>query len=550
MIVYDEGRWSIWFAFRFYGTVMDRAIALALPCAIASVCLHMYFQEYPELADRMRNDFRNNVLQGFSFVLGFLIVFRTQKAYSRWWEGGTLLQQLRGDWFNAFSNLLAFLNQDPDASPELKASIDVFRHKMVRLFSLLYGSALGQVGAFEGNELQYFNIEGFDNATNQALHDCHDRCELILQWIQRTIVLANTSNVIKIAPPILARVYNQLGQGIVKLNNARKIKEFPVPFPIAQLIAFMLILHWLSTVVQCALLVSTPAAAFMSAFLVSFSFWGVNYIAVELENPYGDDPNDLPLVQMQEDLNQSLISLMKPYAFQPPDFNFVAERDGDIVKALVTELVGFASTSSPTKNTDITVATVDQSNSPLVDNCLVGRCNVGLAVDGACTDSSYRDSMHLSPAEKLKRTFNAQTAFVGHGVSPPQDPAAAKTNNLGLAQRKPQGSSRAAPADISVGSDEGAQWHGNSQPSRPSQIPRTVDSSSSMFRAGSLCGSGSPGAGRCAGDGCVPARRAADVPSSSRFRSSSRLSRLWLVSSPGTLRPEDNSQRPLGNGQV
>ena len=40
-----------------------------------------------------------NVLAGFTTILGFLIALRAQRGYDRWWEGGTLLQQLRGEWF-------------------------------------------------------------------------------------------------------------------------------------------------------------------------------------------------------------------------------------------------------------------------------------------------------------------------------------------------------------------------------------------------------------------------------------------------------------------
>ena len=34
--------------------------------------------------------------------------FRSRIAYNRWWEGGTLLQQTRGEWFNGYSSLIAW----------------------------------------------------------------------------------------------------------------------------------------------------------------------------------------------------------------------------------------------------------------------------------------------------------------------------------------------------------------------------------------------------------------------------------------------------------
>lgn len=67
---------------------------------------------------------------------------------------------------------------------------------------------------------------------------------------------ANTAETIKIAPPILTRVYNQLGNGIVNLSNARKIADFPIPFPLSQMITVMLLFHWVVTAVVCATAVS------------------------------------------------------------------------------------------------------------------------------------------------------------------------------------------------------------------------------------------------------------------------------------------------------
>merc|ERR1719343_387174 len=110
--------------------------------------------------------------------------------------------------------------------------------------------------------MQYINPEGFQHVARlMRSPETNDPCELVLQWIQRLIVEANTEDLIKIAPPILARVYNQLGQGIVTLNRARKIKEFIVPFNLAQLIAILLILHWVYTSIVCALMLSNPAIA-------------------------------------------------------------------------------------------------------------------------------------------------------------------------------------------------------------------------------------------------------------------------------------------------
>merc|ERR1719181_1255699 len=111
------------------------------------------------------------------------------------------------------------------------------------------------------------------------MQSSHDRVEIVLQWIQRLIAEANEHEVIKVAPPILSRVYNQLGNGIVNLNNARKITDFPIPFPLAQMVTFMLLCHFAITIIVCAASVQTSSWAGFLTFLVVFSFWSINYIA-------------------------------------------------------------------------------------------------------------------------------------------------------------------------------------------------------------------------------------------------------------------------------
>jgi len=284
--------------------------------------LHRWFRFSPELLAQMgAGDTGANVLAGFTFILGFLVVFRSQTAYARWWEGGTLLQQLRGEWFNAFSNLMAFCNNAPERQHEVLE----FQHRLVRLVSLLYCAAIQQVSTMENKNYEIIDIRDFNHDSLQFLMGAHDRCEVCLQWIQRLIGEANDTQVIKVAPPILSRVYNQLGNGIVNLNNARKITEFPIPFPLAQMITFMLLFHWGITAFVCAASVKTTFWSGLISFIVVFSFWSINYIAVELEQPFGDDANDLPLHDMQEDLNLSLGTLLQKQAQVPPTFNFKEE---------------------------------------------------------------------------------------------------------------------------------------------------------------------------------------------------------------------------------
>eukprot|EP00927_Polykrikos_kofoidii_P063369 TRINITY_DN5818_c0_g1_i1.p1 TRINITY_DN5818_c0_g1~~TRINITY_DN5818_c0_g1_i1.p1 ORF type:complete len:620 (-),score=107.74 TRINITY_DN5818_c0_g1_i1:47-1681(-) len=275
-------------------------------------------------------DVATNVLSGFTFILGFLVVFRSSQAYSRWWEGGTLLQQLRGEWFNSYSCLLAFCS----IVPEKQEDVAKFQHQLVRLYSLLFGCALQQV-ATEEKKFSLIDIEGLEEESLMFLEGVPDRCEVVLQWIQRLILESETTGTIKVAPPILSRVFNELGNGIVNLNNARKITEFPIPFPLAQMITVMLLFHAFVTAIICVFSVETTFWAGFISFVVTCAYWSINYIAVELEMPYGGDLNDLPLIDMQLDMNRSLKTLVSLRAQRVPGFLYDAERHSKLEEKVV-----------------------------------------------------------------------------------------------------------------------------------------------------------------------------------------------------------------------
>merc|ERR1739848_425086 len=49
-----------------------------------------------------------------------------------------------------------------------------------------------------------------------------------------------------------------------------------------------------------------------------FSFWCINHIATEIEQPFGDDANDLPIRELQEEVNHSLLLLLSDMASHTP----------------------------------------------------------------------------------------------------------------------------------------------------------------------------------------------------------------------------------------
>merc|ERR1740130_1914372 len=91
------------------------------------------------------------------------------------------------------------------------------------------------------------------------------------------------------------------------------------------MITVMVLLQWAVAPLICATTVDTAPWAGFLCFVVVFSYWSINYIATELEMPFGDDLNDLPMYNMQRDFNKSFVSMMDEAALDPCLFQFIQE---------------------------------------------------------------------------------------------------------------------------------------------------------------------------------------------------------------------------------
>lgn len=317
MINYSE-EWIVPLIFRLNGSVTVRASLFAIPAAIFSLFL-VLLAEWHSTAEK---DFEFETLNKSTLwsasygVVGILLGFRTNRAMARFWEGTGLLHQMRGEWFDSVSCCVTFSRAAVNQKPE---EVDSFRHTIVRLMSLCHGSALEEIAGSDAEECETIDSFGLDNQTLQHLKECKEvhmfnRVEVLLHMIQSLITKALDDGVLKIPPPILSRVYQTLSRGFVNLLNAKKIADTRFPFPYVQLITMLLCLHmFLTPLMMCALLRSrvwTP----LFTFVPMFGMFSINFIGVELENPFGNDANDLPLDHFQAEMNKCLLMLLQDNA--------------------------------------------------------------------------------------------------------------------------------------------------------------------------------------------------------------------------------------------
>jgi predicted membrane chloride channel (bestrophin family) len=146
----------------------------------------------------------------------------------------------------------------------------------------------------------------------------------ITEFISREYLNGSTGNV---APPIISRLYQCLSDGGLGYNHARKIAYTPFPFPHAQITSlFIFILVGFLPVLMLVYL-NNFAFAFCLNFLTVLCFTGVHEVARELENPFQNVPNDVPVNNFQAQYNEALMTMFFGYH---PDSYWQIKRDEDV----------------------------------------------------------------------------------------------------------------------------------------------------------------------------------------------------------------------------
>jgi len=321
MIIYEgRGINHVLNLFRWRGSAMFHVAAWAALNGLAASLFNLAVRERLITFGRGEANedtiFKNNaVWSGITFVVGFLVVFRTSQAYARFWEGCSALHQMHAEWLDTCGSLISFSTYSTQP-PEV---VQDFQNLMVRLFSMLHAVSLADIedsnrGRTDGVQAYHFNlidVQAIDVASLNAVRLSEAKVELVFMWIQQLMVNHVKSGVLSIPPPLLSRAFQNLANGLVALEAALKISAIPFPFPYAQTTDMLLTLHWLMSPVVVAQWTSSPAWAFVFSAIHAFALWSLNSIAGELENPFGTDANDIDMKGLQMEMNEKLLCFIR-----------------------------------------------------------------------------------------------------------------------------------------------------------------------------------------------------------------------------------------------
>ena len=221
------------------------------------------------------------------FVISLLLVFRTNTAYERWWEGRKLWGALMNCSRNLSIKLRPILSDHPNELQELK--------KLIIHFPYALKNHLRNASSMNETELQeIFHISELRDKKHLPLH--------ISDALYRKLIQLNKEG--KITGEQLLILNIEAQQWMEICGGCERIRNTPIPFSYSVFLKKFIFVYAMTLPVTYA-----PVLGFYSILIVAFIVYvlaSLELIAEEIENPFGTDANDLPLDEIAKGIRQSV----------------------------------------------------------------------------------------------------------------------------------------------------------------------------------------------------------------------------------------------------
>ena len=216
-----------------------------------------------------------------SIVLGLLLVFRTNTAYERFWEGrkawGTIVNNIRN-----LSRLIwvAVAETDPLHRYEKEEVLRLLVAFAVATKSHLRYQPVNERLVELVSPIQFSKLQA---ATNPPLE--------VAFWISDYLQAKHEQS--QLSSYQMNELQTLVNSLVDMLGACERILRTPIPLAYVIHLKQLLLIYCLLLPFQVVDELRWWTAPVVA--LVSFTLFGIEAIGVEIENPFGTDPNDLPL---------------------------------------------------------------------------------------------------------------------------------------------------------------------------------------------------------------------------------------------------------------
>jgi putative membrane protein len=281
-----------WFhlAFRLRGSVIPAILPRTLICGAVGVLVSvLYVYDLPVSYPL------NNFIP--ELVLSLLLVFRTNTAYERFWEGRKLWGRMVNTVRNLARQMWIIVLERGKRDREQKMV-------MVRML-VAYAVAvkLHLRRQRPDAELQaLLPVEQFRKVSAAQTPPLE-----IAFWIGDYLQMQHQRD--RLDSYQLTSMQALVNELVDILGGCERILKTPIPLAYAIHLKQLLFIYCITLPFQLVSVVGWWTGALVA--LIGFTLFGIEEIGVEIEDPFGTDPNDLPLDPLCQTMSQNIDELMR-----------------------------------------------------------------------------------------------------------------------------------------------------------------------------------------------------------------------------------------------
>ena len=238
--------------------------------------------------------YKNSMIvhSSLGFILSLLLVFRTNSAYDRWWEG----RKLWGALVNSSRNLAIKINT---LVPRSNQATREFFRVMIPNFAFTLKGHLR-------NDVRMDDLEDLEGIKERLEEKDHKPNHLIQEMYRQAKQLVDEK---QISPEEQLIIDKELKSFADILGGCERILKTPIPFSynifLKKFIFFYILTLPLGFIAYFSYW-AVPVSMFVFYVLVSLEI-----IAEEIEDPFGTDLNDLPTETISSNIRGNVVEIFE-----------------------------------------------------------------------------------------------------------------------------------------------------------------------------------------------------------------------------------------------
>lgn len=292
MYIYDG---KVWFDFKFFFSKADTLrrfwpyLLGIFAYSVLVTYLEIHYLKLSVIEELKHINLLHSIL---GFVISLLIVFRTNTAYDRWWEGRKVWGELTNTSRNLAIKLAAILENDD------KENRNFFK-KYIPFYAETLRGHLNE----ESTRLILDEKEHAELAVELKGKHLPNKVAKLLYM--KTTQL-NREGIITDADYI--NLNKDLSAFTDICGKCERIKNTPIPYSYSSFIKRFISVYILTLPIGYVFQLGYNVAPLTT--FIAYVLGTLELIAEDIEDPFGNDPSDLPLAKMAENIKKHVTELL------------------------------------------------------------------------------------------------------------------------------------------------------------------------------------------------------------------------------------------------